>query len=243
MRSPGRLLGAIFSASRAYDSARQADSQYDREYGVDTAGVIDASDLGPSGHGYQAMHPTPFRDVMNQLPIDFAKSLFVDLGCGKGRQLLLASEFPFRRVVGVEYARGLQVVAENNLRIYRGAARECRNCEVLCMDAAEYLIPSEPMVICMYNPFGAGVMREVVANVRRSLQAAPRVVFVVYFNPVVSFLWDEVEDLERYPIRQPEWPACLLKERVAVWTNRELERMNASGERSRPYQGLSAGCS
>ncbi len=44
-----------------------------------------------------------FQQAFARLDIDFEKFTFVDLGAGKGRIMLLASNFPFQRVLGVEF--------------------------------------------------------------------------------------------------------------------------------------------
>jgi tRNA1(Val) A37 N6-methylase TrmN6 len=45
---------------------------------------------------------------------DLSKASFVDLGCGKGLPLVVATEYPFQRVLGVELAPELCVVARHN---------------------------------------------------------------------------------------------------------------------------------
>ncbi len=43
--------------------------------------------------------------MMAALPIEFNQFTFIDLGSGKGRTLLMASDFPFRKILGVEILR------------------------------------------------------------------------------------------------------------------------------------------
>jgi hypothetical protein len=44
------------------------------------------------------------RETLAALPIAYDKFAFVDCGSGKGRTLLIASEFPFKFIIGVEFA-------------------------------------------------------------------------------------------------------------------------------------------
>jgi hypothetical protein len=43
--------------------------------------------------------------------LDFRDLVFIDLGSGKGRTLLMASDYPFRRIVGVELLPALHLAA------------------------------------------------------------------------------------------------------------------------------------
>src|SRR5688572_5705185 len=58
--------------------------------------------------------PTPFgvlEDMLIDLDIDHQRYTFVDLGAGKGRILCLASAWPWKRIVGVEFSRELHKIA------------------------------------------------------------------------------------------------------------------------------------
>src|ERR1700729_1081185 len=86
---------------------------FDQRYGVDTSGLIGGGDLR-SGHqhdifntAYYGMPPTRFRPVIDRWISDQSQSAianysFIDLGCGKGRAVLMASQYGFRQVIGVE---------------------------------------------------------------------------------------------------------------------------------------------
>ncbi len=188
------------------------DDRFDEEYAVETAGNISFSSLDAPpdrvahAAAYRPIYPAPFLDLIHQLPIDFEEWTFVDFGSGKGRAVLLASEFPFRKVVGVEFSPSLHETAQRNLGTYRSATQRCRNIELLCLDAAAYEIPRTPAVFHFYNPFGKQVMAEVARNIDRSLQEAPRAAFVAYFYPEVAGVWTTCKTLEAYPVIQPVWP-------------------------------------
>jgi SAM-dependent methyltransferase len=55
---------------------------------------------------YQATTVRPLVRLLRKLQLP-TQGTFVDLGCGKGRVLMIASEFGFRRVVGVEFCAEL----------------------------------------------------------------------------------------------------------------------------------------
>jgi SAM-dependent methyltransferase len=188
------------------------DDRFDAEYGVETAGNVSYSSLDAPpdcvahASAYQPIYPAPFMDLIRQLPIDFEEWTFVDFGSGKGRAVLLASEFPFRKVVGIEFSPSLHEIAKKNLTTYRSATQRCRRIDLLCLDATGYEIPRTPAIFHFYNPFGRQVMSEVARNTDGSLQEGPRKAFVAYFLPEVRGVWDACETLEPYPVIQPAWP-------------------------------------
>jgi SAM-dependent methyltransferase len=164
------------------------DGAFDREHGVDTAGIVPLQALAIDsanrdlGHRYQASDAAGFRALMAQLALPAEELTFVDLGAGKGRAMLLASELPFRRVVGVEFAPELCEVARRNVESFQSAAQRCREFEVVCADAAGYELPDEPTLVYIYNSFEEPLMRAVLANVRRSADERPRKLLLALVN-------------------------------------------------------------
>ena len=108
---------------------------------------------------------------------------FVDMGSGKGRALLVASELPFAKIVGIELSQELHQIAEENVRRYRPASQPCTAFFLHCMNAVEYTFGPEPLVLFLFNPFGRDFVRTILASLDASLSAMPREAFVVYINP------------------------------------------------------------
>ena len=105
--------------------------------------------------------------------------------------LLLASELPFRRIIGVEFATDLTEIAQANIRTYRSPTQKCRQLEAVCMDATIFPFPVEPTVLYIYNPLTGPVMEKFLRHVENSLGEHPRSFFVLYRNPKYAGLWDE----------------------------------------------------
>jgi hypothetical protein len=190
---------------------RRRDAEFDRTFGVDTGGLIPLSDLDIEDdnwvHGlmYAASPPQLFAEIMQNLPIRHEDFAFIDFGSGKGRVLLMASQFPFTRIVGVEFSRGLHEIAQRNIAAYRGSAQRCRSLASICMDAATWPIPSERAVFYLYRPFDEEVLTAVLGNIEKSLSAHTREVFVVYMNPMPETILDRQDWLaviKRDPIKQ-----------------------------------------
>jgi|HubBroStandDraft_3_1064219.scaffolds.fasta_scaffold166672_2 SAM-dependent methyltransferase len=169
---------------------RTRSKTWDLIHNVDTCGEIPLVELNfqsenkAPGLEYQSHHPRILRAFLQSLALDWAidyeKYTFVDFGCGKGRVLLVSSEFPFRRIVGVEFAVPLAEVAKRNLVSYRSKTQKCRDISVLAMDAVDYQLPEEPEVLYFYSPFPPAVMEQVFQNIERSLQQSPRELLVLF---------------------------------------------------------------
>lgn len=162
---------------------------FDRRHGTDTARMVSTSDLQASGGNvaqaiwYWPTSAQTLPRMLRRLAIDFAEFVFIDYGSGKGRALVLASEFPFKRIVGVEFSPTLVETARENLRIYRSPTQACRSFELHCMDAVEYPPPAEPCVFYLFHPFGAPVLARVLQVIEASLRARPRAAYLLYLCP------------------------------------------------------------
>lgn len=164
------------------------EDDFDIKFGVNTRGIIELDTLAIDSpnvvHGvhYEETRLGDFAALMKHLAVKFEDFSFIDFGCGKGRVLLLAADYPFRQIIGVEFARELLDIAEQNLRNYRGTRQQCRNFALQHLDATQFEIPPERAVFYFYNPFDEIVMRQVLTNIQQSLQQQPREVFILYNN-------------------------------------------------------------
>jgi hypothetical protein len=165
---------------------------WDVRHAVDTCGEVPLASLdfrSPNkGEGleYMSHHPLVTKSALIALEIDHKNYTFIDYGCGKGRVILLASEFPYRRIVGLEFAPQLARTAQQNLQTYRSKTMKCHDISVICTDVAEYTLPIEPEVLYFYNPFGPAVMQRVAQEISQSLQRSPREVWLVLTGPPPS---------------------------------------------------------
>lgn len=168
-------------------------SEFDRAHGVDTDGQFGShtflSDLEiPSpnwieGYDYVPIPPEKFKAVMAALEIAFEDFTFIDFGSGKGRALLLASEYPFKEIIGLEFSPELHRIAEENIARYPSATQRCKKIRSLNVDFARFAIPAEPLVLFFHDPCRGKVLADVVAGIARSLGACPRKVYVAYVAP------------------------------------------------------------
>jgi SAM-dependent methyltransferase len=182
---------------------RYGDADYDWDYRVNTtSGAVGWRDrlLGMFHSAYQPTEPVAFHEMLDavqqapdlgQTTLNFRDYTFLDLGSGKGRTLLMASDYPFRRIVGVELLPSLHEIAQENLRKYKSESQKCFALEAICADATTFSFPEEPLVIFLFNPFPESGMRQVIANLGESLQKHRRPVFVLYHNPLLEHTLSE----------------------------------------------------
>jgi hypothetical protein len=188
-RNGARECVAFVRRNLRYLVAMQANRRFDRRHHVDTGGDIPTRFLDVVGDNKEygsAFLSTParsFRRMLRLLPDDVRDFVFVDIGAGKGRCLLLASERAFKRILGVEYARELAACARRNIASFRSAAQRCRDISCLCADATQFDIPDEKCVFYFLRPFEYNVMARFLANVERSYRARPRKIYILFANP------------------------------------------------------------
>jgi len=195
----GRAVERLTHADAVVEEGRRRDAEldeeFDRTHGVDTGGMIPASSKDIDSENwvhasaYIPMAPIDLGAMLKDEGIRYEETIFVDLGCGKGRVVLLAAGLPFKRVIGVEFSRSLSEIAKDNVRRYRGP-RACFDVDIVAGDAAEYAWPPDPLVVFMYHPFDATIMARVAANLEAANAAHPRRILVIYWKPVHAEVLD-----------------------------------------------------
>jgi hypothetical protein len=181
---------------------RRAGRRFDRRYGLDTAGRIPLGALGIQSpnrvHGvpYEAVTPAYFERMLASVELPPDTHVFVDLGSGKGRALLLAAEKrSFKRIVGVEFSPVLNAVAASNIERYLAATGKPDIFELHQEDAVAFTFPDEPLALFLYNPFTEPVLRQVIDNLTVSLEQHPRDLVIYYRTPRQASLFDAVDYL------------------------------------------------
>lgn len=174
--------------------------EFDIKFGLDTQDWVARDDqtidppIREHSNAYEATPVSVMQSILEKLSDGHEDFSFVDLGCGKGRTLLLASHFPFQEVVGIELDSDLVEIARANIDRYRSTAvpnLACSAITLLHQNAAEYVFPERDFVLYLYNPFDHLVMSQVIANMERDLNRVPVRVIVIYANPLHANLFDE----------------------------------------------------
>ncbi len=159
---------------------------------------------GETGYDYLPTRPSVVRKIVALLPVpDLAEYTFVDVGSGKGRVLLVAAEYPFRTIRGIEFARELHCQAERNISSYRYAGRRCGDVESIDVesihgDAMEYVFPDSKLILYLYNPFSPAMMRKFLMKLEKALAQRPRHVVVILVNLESASVVDSMAFLRLY---------------------------------------------
>jgi len=187
-------LREVWQRAAGYLRGQAIDRAFDANRGTDTSEDVPLWKLhiawpnAKFGTRYQAAEEREIKASVRFLDEDLTQFTFVDLGCGKGRTLLVAAEMGFKQAIGVEFAPELVAIARANLE-----KTGTQNARVVESDAADFEFPPGKLVVFLYNPFGEPVMRPVIANLAR---AARDDLYVVYQMPKCAALFDQAGFLE-----------------------------------------------
>jgi predicted RNA methylase len=205
-----RSRGVAWSADRILSIVQER--LFDLRYGTDTVSFVPLETLTIAGRNvsegtqYEPTRLRLVRRVLSSLdgPSDGA---FVDFGCGKGRVLLLAAHYGFRRITGVEFAKELCHVARCNWNRYRNKTGVQADVRVVEEDAMEYKIQDDEAFFYMSNPFSATLVEKVAENIMRALTSKPRQGYIIYNNP----LWgDAIQRQGFFPVRDFNAGECIV---------------------------------
>ena len=104
---------------------------FDQLHGTDTSGLIPGSVIvqGTSARvseltAYYGVAPSILHGLLDiwlhrTTPHPIERTVFLDVGAGKGRAMLLASQFPFLRVEGIELNPDLARIATANISLWK----------------------------------------------------------------------------------------------------------------------------
>lgn len=190
-RSVGEFFGLLADNLRVvlagkYKAKHEAyDRSFDRSSGLDTAGREDPAYLSTdetlNAHAcaYEPIAEARMKALMALAAVDHPSHTFIDFGSGKGKALILASDYPFKRIIGVEYSPALHEVAVENIRKF--PPLRCKDIQSVCADAATLDIPEGPILALFNNPFDETVMVRVVENLERAVKRGQSVT-IAYLN-------------------------------------------------------------
>jgi hypothetical protein len=153
---------------------------FDLALGVRTAQPVRGQEHGGDVRSYQASESWLLTRILPPREVTSA-DVFVDVGAGKGRVLLVAArKYAFGRVLGVEVSPQVAVAGRRNL-----AAAGHSGIPIHCADVRDWDIPPDASVFFLFNPFVGEVFEAFVERLTESQRRAPRAVRIVYANPVM----------------------------------------------------------
>lgn len=185
---------------------------FDQKHGTDTSGLLPGQQIA-EGTGVAPADITAYYGVAPSIlhglvdlwlrecapPQPIGRTVFLDVGAGKGRAMLLASQHPFLRVEGVELNAGLASVATANMKLWKKdpGAMSLAPLRLREGDATRLPLPEEPTLAYLFHPFEAKLLRRFLRHVARSISRQPRAFELMYVNAEHDSLLDHEPGLRK----------------------------------------------
>jgi SAM-dependent methyltransferase len=177
---------------------------FDQLHGTDTSGLIPGRVIARGTTAkveeltaYYGVAPSILQGILDiwlqqTKPQSIQKTVFLDIGAGKGRAMLLASRFPFLRVEGVELSPALAAIASANISLWQQDARAeaLAPLRLYNADATKHPLPIEPTLAFLFHPFELPILRRFLRHVEKSLAAKPHPFDLLYINAEHNSLLD-----------------------------------------------------
>jgi hypothetical protein len=215
------LREVVTGMTRRLFPDRQKQHPFDRRHKVDTGGLIYPEALA-WGHehdhesaGYYATAPSMFHEAIARWSTLLAGSRYalsdytlVDIGAGKGRVVMMASEYSFRAVVGVELNPGLVKIARRNVRKFvrkswnglPGIKSETSTprtttsprgprtwgapgLQIVKGDVLEFPLPDGPVVLFFFNSFEREMVRMWLERLVEAAATRTAPIDLIYVHP------------------------------------------------------------
>jgi SAM-dependent methyltransferase len=199
-------LGALERTLEGYTDRRS--EAFDRRHGTDTFARTPLVALGldkpATGYEWEGWKYGPVdesfvREIIRHAPFSPEGVVFIDVGSGKGKAVLIAAEYPFRRVIGVELSDQLTAIARENLRKYGSSRKLAAEVELFCGDFMAYAVPEVPAVLFLNNPFPLAIAELAISHIEAHVRKTPGPTFVIYRKPPQGV----TERLDASPVLQP----------------------------------------
>jgi len=159
-------------------------ARFDLIHGTETFARLDVavSDdlLDETRWGYAAINHDFFREIIRSIPVELSKYTFVDIGSGKGAAVLMASEFPFQRLVGVELSADLVEISKNNVLKFNASTGKTLSPDWIQGDFFKWVIPKHPKLFFFNNPFPSDLTLDAIRRLESALIEHPRPALLVF---------------------------------------------------------------
>lgn len=166
----------------------------ERKYKLHTTGYDELNELKKQGiditHAsmYMPANYYMLEKLLQELRSKPNNDCLLDIGCGKGRVLIIAAHWGFSKLYGVELSPSFCEVTKANIAVQQKSLPEVAF-RIIQQNASNFIIPDEVSTIFLYNPFDAVIMKHVVEHITDSLQRKPRTLYIAYMNPLEKNLF------------------------------------------------------
>ena len=126
---------------------------------------------------YYSLIKESFSNIKNK-----NKLTFIDVGCGKGKVLLVASDFGFKKIIGIDLSKKLLQICKQNIYNYKRLKHEKKLIKLINIEATKYKITNEN-VFYFFDPFSETVLNAFLKNVLLSSKKNKREIYIIFANP------------------------------------------------------------
>jgi len=168
-----------------YARVRLIDRLCERRLGICTEGTVSTSELGftdPACAMYAPIGYEQLRSALSLVTIRQGEDVLLDYGAGKGRVVIVAGTYPFRKVIGIELSESLLAIARDNLKRASNKLL-CRDIQLVHANALHYRVPDDVTILFFYNSFAGHVLQSAMEEIHRSLIRMPRRLQIICCNP------------------------------------------------------------
>lgn len=159
---------------------------YEMYFGVKTSGNLNLDELRYNNKkNLQSYEPAGYEIIdklINIIEVDFSESTFLDYGCGKGRAVIVAAQYPFNKIIGIDLSDNLTDIAKHNVVIMKHKVASSVN--IINIDAIDYQIPDCVNIVYFFNPFVGEILDNIINNIFISYHRAPRKLYVLFINNI-----------------------------------------------------------
>lgn len=205
-REQGLLIDDLITMLKKNDgfdritAERESEDNFDERYGTLTSPIITQFELPENVSVDRLMnsaryHPSPIASVIRILDsletygVTYEDYIFIDIGSGLGRNLLLASNYGFHRIIGIEHSGHLHSIAKQNIEKYCGRSVKEDLIELHCIDALDYTFPHGNMLLYFWWPFDEATGAKFFAKLTAHIEATGVRVILAF----LEFIYPAIE--------------------------------------------------
>lgn len=180
---------------------------FDKEFGIETSGILSTEDIHPDKQltalisPYIGSQPSIVRRGLSALGT-YGDYTFIDYGCGKGRPIVVAGEFPFQSVTGIELSPNLAATARLNIAKVARRFPERQGVTIVCADVCDFPLPPDKLACFNYHAFGPEIVARIIKKFETALAGDTPHMFLIYYNPVHFELFDASPAFRRFYAQQ-----------------------------------------
>lgn len=173
---------------------REIEDKFDQKYGTLTAIVKHQYDLQEVVSierliNSEMYHPTPVKTMylaLESLSVDYSDYTFIDIGSGIGRNLLIASEYSFQRIIGLEISSYLHKIAEKNIYIYKNKSttQKSKNIFSHCIDVLDFEFIGESFILYFWHPFSNEIFDKLFLRILNVLEIRNKEIILIFLDNV-----------------------------------------------------------